>query len=154
MINKKDIITFAAVLHEIEKRSTCVRIKIASLIIKDGRIISMGWNGVPSGLEHCEDYFKNGTHNIEHEHHEYALKNEIHAEQNAISYAARIGNATEGTDIISSVSPCLYCAKMIIAAGISNVYYIKKYEREEGDHALELLKKANVAVYDVKKILS
>ena len=54
----------------------------------------------------------------------------IHAEQNALGWAARNGVSTEGADLYISISPCSYCAKLIVAAGIKKVYYLKEYDRD------------------------
>ena len=143
-VHEKDLVTFKAVLKEFEKRSTCIRLQVAALIVKDGRIISTGWNGVPPGILHCNEYFsskefKEAPLRISQEHQEFAKLHEIHAEQNAIAYAAKNGISTKDTSIIISISPCLSCAKLIIASGIKNVYYVEKYDRSEGEIALTFL---------------
>ena len=91
---------FIEICETISKRSTCERIQTASIIIKDTNIISIGYNGVPSGQEHCKDYWhrywkENYSSDIEYHvfinsndfyrnHHEYSIQNELHAEMNAI----------------------------------------------------------------------
>lgn len=151
-MNKKDLITFYNVAKEIQKRSTCIRVKVAALIIKNGRIISMGWNGTPSGTQHCEEYFSKITDTFLEDHHKFAVENEIHAEQNAIAFAARNGIGTDNTEMICTLSPCLSCAKLIIAAGIKKLYYIEKYDREEGIVAIEKLQNNKIEVFDISNI--
>lgn len=137
--------TFKDILTVLENNSTCARLKVSSIIVKDDRIISMGWNGVPSGHKHCEDIFKDpdfSDKDLYHQHHIFANENELHAEQNAISFAAKNGIKTDGASLYVSISPCDNCAKLIIAAGIKNVFYKKVYDRSSV--GLLLLKKSNI----------
>ncbi len=131
------------ILEVFEKKSTCVRLQVAAIIVSDDRIISTGWNGVPKGHKHCNQIF-NATDQatIDQDHRTFSEQNEIHAEQNAIAFAARKGIATENCDLYVSVSPCTACAKLIISAGIKNVYYKKLYDRET--YGLDLLKQSNI----------
>ena len=122
-MNTKDIETFSEVLDIFAKRSTCARLQVASLLIKNGRIISTGWNGVPAGMEHCEHVFAGQDMTdpeVKEKHRLFSEDNELHAEQNCIANAPIRG---EGCDIFVSVSPCKQCAKLIIAEGIKSVYY-------------------------------
>lgn len=147
----KDINTFIDILNIYTKRSTCSRVKVAAIIVKDGRIISTGWNGSPTGVEHCEEVFKGqDMSNFENKsaHQVFSNKYEIHAEQNAIAFAARNGISTDGCSIITKISPCTYCAKLIIAAGITEMYYEELYDRD-GNDSLDLLRKANVKCFKI-----
>jgi len=82
------------------------------------------------------------------DHHKFSEKNEIHAEQNAIGFASRNGLSTKDSDLYISVSPCIYCAKLIWAAGIKNVYYIEEYDRSiEG---IEFLNENNIKCKELK----
>ena len=148
-MKKKLIVLYKKILAAVAEQSTCIRVKVASIIVKDGRIISTGWNGVPSGKDHCEHMFNfhpalesGDTKTFLNVHHEFATKNEIHAEQNVISYAARNGIKTSGADIFISISPCVNCAKLICAAGISRVFYVKEYDRDR--RGLDFLKENNI----------
>lgn len=120
---------FVEVLNAAEKNSTCCRLQVAALIVKDNRIISTGWNGVPSGLKHCSDVFKDSGDNFMEEHKKFSEMYEIHAEQNAIAYAARNGICLDKCDIYVTYSPCVHCAKIIIASGIKRVFYKLDYDR-------------------------
>ena len=135
--------TFAAILTTLESRSTCRRLKVAALLVKDDRIISMGWNGTIMGHTHCTEHFD--IHNEEDflkEHHDWSMKNELHAELNAIAFAAKQGISTNGSDLFVSISPCVNCANLIIAAGVSRVYYKKMYDRSTD--GLEKIKAAGI----------
>lgn len=122
--------TFMEMAETVAKRSTCIRVQVGCVIVKDRRVISMGYNGAPSGLIHCNTYFADKSQST---HREFSSKWEVHAEANAIGWAARYGISTEGTTLYTTISPCLSCAKLIIAAGIKNVIYKYEYDRVEDD---------------------
>jgi dCMP deaminase len=133
---------FISVLDAAEKNSTCRRLKVAALLVKNNRIISTGWNGVPSGDVHCED-LENDHRLACVDHHDFSEANELHAEQNCIAFAARNGISTDGAEIYLSISPCTNCAKLIIAAGIKKVYFKQAYDRSS--EGLVRLSKSNIA---------
>ena len=143
---------FKKILKDTEEMSTCARMRVASLIVKDGRIVSTGWNGIPSGKMHCRDFFYNRDVTRDMlgyaDHHKFSEKNEIHAEQNAIGFAARNGLSAKDSDLYISVSPCVYCAKLIWAAGIKNVYYVKEYDRST--EGIEFLSENNIKCEELK----
>jgi len=153
MLKEKDLNTYREILKVFQKRSTCKSLKVSAIIIKDGRIISTGWNGVPSGFKHCEDRDWSDCKNHDEwrrKHLEFQKKYETHAEMNAIAFAAKNGIKTEGSVIFSSISPCNDCAKLILQSGIKEVYYIKKYDRPDFD-GLSLLKKAKIRCYKIEE---
>ena len=114
------------------QNSYCQRRQVGALVVKQGMIISDGYNGTPSGFENiCED--ETGVTKP------YVL----HAEANAITKLARSGNSSDGATMYITDSPCIECAKLIIQAGIKRVVYSKKYRLEDG---LNLLKRANIVV--------
>lgn len=119
----KTAILFAAM-------STCARIKVGGVLVKEGRIISTGYNGSAPGECHCEDYFENSSILSLDDHIEFSRKYELHAEQNIISRCARVGISTEGGILFLTLSPCSQCAKLILASGIKEVYYLEQYDRE------------------------
>ena len=154
-MKKKSIVLYKKILDAVAEQSTCIRVKVAAIIVKNGRIISTGWNGVPSGKDHCEHVFNfhpalesGDTETFLNVHHVFATKNEIHAEQNVISYAARNGIKTSGADMFISISPCVNCTKLICAAGIKSVYYISEYDREQD--GIEFLKANNIKCEKLK----
>lgn len=130
-LSAKDIQTGKDLLAVYEKRSTCARLSVAAVLMRDGRPVASGWNGVPPGAKHCCDKFADFSEvDMQTLHGHFSMHNEIHAETNAIGFAARNGIATEDTDMFVTYSPCLPCAKQIHAAGIRHVYYSKKYDRD------------------------
>lgn len=98
------------------EKSTCDRAKVGCVIIKNGRIISSGYNGSISGAEHCDD----AGHLLVNDH---CLRT-IHAEQNALMHAARHGIAVDGCVIYTTHFPCHACLKLLIQAGIDKIYYL------------------------------
>ena len=131
----------------VKTRSTCIRRQVGAVIVKDNRIITTGYNGAPSGLTHCID---NGGCERERlnvpsgQRHE--LCRALHAEQNAIIQAAKIGVSTEGATIYITTQPCVICAKMIINAGIKKVVYKASYPDEM---AMNMLEESGIEVVSI-----
>ena len=150
-MSPKDLDTVRELLTVYEHRSTCVRLQVAAVLTRNGRVIATGWNGVPHGVCHCEDHFAGETEEYILEHHnKFSTDNEIHAECNCLSFAARHGIATEGAELASTFSPCLPCAKQVVASGISHVYYKQEYDRDMGA-GLALLHKAGVKTTQLRE---
>lgn len=128
--------TYLKMALEWSKMSKAKRKKVGALIVKDGQIISDGYNGMPSGMVNtCEVKDENG---------ELKTKWEVlHAESNAILKCAKHGNATEDATLYVTLSPCKNCSLLIIQSGIKRVVYNTKYRIEDG---LEFLKKNGVSV--------
>jgi dCMP deaminase len=111
---------FMNIAKEIATLSHCVRFKVGSVIVKDGNIISMGYNGTPSGMENtCEE------NNVTFPH-------VIHGEINAIVKAAKNGNAVDGATLYQTLSPCIDCSKVILQSGIKRVVYLELYRNPQG----------------------
>ena len=138
---------FMEIADIVKTRSTCIRRQVGAVIVKDNRIITTGYNGAPSGLTHCID---NGGCERERlnvpsgQRHE--LCRALHAEQNAIIQAAKIGVSTEGATIYITTQPCVICAKMIINAGIKKVVYKASYPDEM---AMNMLKESGIEVVSI-----
>lgn len=145
---------FIKIAKEVSDRSTCMRIKVGCVLVRDNRIISMGYNGSAENAEHCEEHWKKYYQENEvncfnfHEfskttqfyqlHHEWAETHEVHAEQNAIAYAAKNGISTRDSILYVTYSPCIHCAKLISQASIKEVRFLHKYDRDcEGIKFLE-----------------
>lgn len=105
-------------------RSTCGRKAVGAIIAKDGRIISSGYAGPPSGFAHCNSDCVSGSAG--------GCQRTVHAEQNAIAYAARHGISTQGATLYCTLSPCLNCSKQLINSGIIKVIYLEKYRDTSG----------------------
>jgi dCMP deaminase len=112
--------------------SCCSRKKVGAIIVKDGMIISDGFNGTPTGFpNHCEDAAGNT--------HWYVL----HAEANAILKVARSSQSTENSTLYITYSPCKDCSKLIIQSGIKRVIYSEEYRDVAG---LKILEECGVEV--------
>jgi dCMP deaminase len=123
------------------ENSKCVSHHVGSVIVKDDRIISMGYNGSPPGLPNCNEVFD--PNNFDRaEHSKWSGDHEIHAEMNAIAFAAKNYVEVDGCDMYSTISPCNECLKNISMTGIKNVYYLYKYDRIDLTPAI--LKKVNI----------
>lgn len=144
---------FVDTLNSLKKCSTCKRMQVSSLIVRDNRIISTGVNGTPKGMTHCCDHFHGvdtTTEEFKAAHREWSVQKEIHGEQNSLSMCCKNGISTNGCDIYISHSPCLSCAKLIIASGIQRVFYLEKYDRKE-DTGLSLLEEAGLYVEQLEE---
>jgi dCMP deaminase len=113
---------FMGIAFEVAKRSTCNRAQVGTIIVRDKRILTTGYNGSPAGLPHCTEVgcLIVGDHCVR----------TLHAEQNAIIQAALHGVSVAGGTIYVTHQPCLTCAKMIINAGITRVTYQGRYPDE------------------------
>ena len=130
----------------VARRTTCTRRAVGAVIVKDKRILSTGYNGAPSGVRHCAEVgclreqlkVQSG---MRHE-----LCRGIHAEQNAIIQAAYHGVSVKGAALFCTTQPCSICAKMLINAGITTIYYEAGYADEL---ARDMLAEAGVAMVRV-----
>lgn len=115
--------------------STAKRLQVGSIVVKDNRVISIGYNGMPSGwTNECEDV-------------NFKTKPEVlHAETNAIAKLARSNESGLDATMFITHAPCLDCAKLIYQAGISTVYYRNQYRNTDG---VEFLNKSNIEVKQI-----
>jgi dCMP deaminase len=122
--------------HTFAKLSTAQRLKVGAIVVKNDRIISIGYNGMPSGWSNvCEDITEEG---------ELKTKPEVlHAESNAIAKLARSNESGEDSSLFITHSPCLDCAKLIYQSGVKEVYYQNEYRDNTG---LKFLSKSGVKV--------
>jgi dCMP deaminase len=120
------------------ERGTCSRLKVGCVISRDGRILVQGYNGAPPGLSHCQDKETGSIHG-----HTTEQCLAVHAEQNAISWAARNGVTLEGADMHLTHMPCLACARRTITAGIRSVMWCEAYRDSSG---VGLLREAGLNV--------
>ena len=116
--------------------SSAKRLKVGSIIVKDNRIISIGYNGTPEGWESniCEDE-NNKT-----------LPEVIHAEMNCINKLAKSTESGENSTMFITHSPCMECSKSIYGAGIKTVYYKNLYRDNSG---IDFLNKCGITVIKV-----
>ena len=123
--------------------STATRLHVGAIIVKDERIISIGYNGTPSGWDNnCEDIKINNDGDYV-----TVTKPEVlHAETNAIAKLAKFDGSGSGSVLFVTHAPCIDCAKLVFQAGISSVYYRNSYRDNAG---VEFLNKAGVKVEQI-----
>ena len=120
MMKKKWIDAYMDTAERFAKLSSAKRLHVGAVVVRDHRIISIGYNGMPAGWSNeCEEDGK--------------TKDEvIHAEANAIAKMARDGDSGLGASLFCTHAPCVQCAKLISGAGISKVYYRNAYRDTKG----------------------
>jgi dCMP deaminase len=159
-------ILYNTLAHEVAKMSHARRLQVGAVIVKNDRVISMGYNGMPAGWDNdCEDkvwdkgaggwlspeeiedkYPYEGWHEGAQRNVRYGLKTKsevLHAESNAIAKLAKSNDSGDGADIFITHAPCIECAKLIYQSGISRVYYGENYRDDSG---IEFLKKSGVEI--------
>ena len=148
------------------KLSTAQRLQVGAIIVKDDRIISIGYNGMPSGWDNtCEDkvydpgaggWLDPDEFNAKYPYEEWHEQSQrkvrfglrtkpevLHAEANAIAKVARSSESAEGSVLFVTHSPCIECAKLIYQSGIQQVFYRDNYRSSNG---IDFLKQAGVIV--------
>jgi dCMP deaminase len=133
---------FMTIAQNVASRSNCLKRKVAAVLVKDGRIISTGYNGTPRNTKNC---FQGGCPRCNTVGPSGQNLSECfcsHGEENAIVQAAYHGISIKDSTLYTTFSPCLLCTKMIINAGVREVVYNENYPL--GDAALSLIKEAGV----------
>lgn len=146
--------TFETIYMELAEklalRSHCVKAQVGAVLTKDTRIISLGYNGPPAGTHNCDaEWPGDGCARDSKGSCSLAL----HAEQNAILYAANNGTIMKGSTLYVTLSPCIACARVIYTVGISKVYYKHSYAKFKGlaaDEGVDFLKRFGVEVVEYK----
>ncbi len=134
---------FVDVMNIVATRATCDRGRSGCVIVKDKRILTTGYVGSPIGAVHCDE----DGHELQDVSHADGTTSKhcvrtLHAEQNAIVQAARVGTSLEGATLYCHMTPCYTCAKMIINAGIKRV--VADYDYHRGMQSKHAFKKAKV----------
>jgi len=148
-VKQKWVDAFMDTAERFAQLSSAVRLQVGAVVVKDNRIISIGYNGMPSGwTNECEDkiYVDSSLEesmlyqskvdvylDVNKKVYELKTKDEvIHAEANAILKLARDGESGNGSSLFCTHAPCIHCAKLIHGAGINKVYYRNSYRDEAG----------------------
>ena len=144
---------FMEIARIVSMRSTCLRRNVGAVVVKDKRILASGYNGAPSGLKHCIEVscLREKMNIASGERHE--LCRGLHAEQNAIIQAAYHGVSINGAQLYCTHLPCSICIKMLINAGIREIYYDEGYP---DDLSLNMIKESDIPLtkLDRKKPVS
>lgn len=128
------------IAHVVALGGTCPRRSVGALLVRDGRILSTGYNGAPPGTDHCTDV---GC----------LMENDrclraVHAEVNCIAQAALQGRDTRESSLITTDAPCLTCAGLLLSAGVHNVFYHRPYHDPRG---LELISNGTWTARNMKQ---
>lgn len=135
MMKEKFETLYKDIAVRVSELSHAQRLKVGAVIVKEHRILSYGYNGMPSGLDNNCEYEKESK---------LVTKPEvIHAEVNAITKVAASHDSTEGATMFITHAPCVDCAKIIVSSGIKKVYFLTEYRDETG---LNLLKNCGIEV--------
>ena len=128
---------FMSIAIMVSSRSTCLRRRIGSVIVKGKQIVSTGYNGAPQGMPHCLDNgcAREGIPSGERSE----LCRGAHAEQNAINFSARFGISIESATVYTTHLPCSWCSKSIINAGIRRVVFLHDYPDPGSKEILSLI---------------
>ena len=135
-IKPKFIKFYSDVALRVSELSSARRLQVGAIIVRDDRIISIGYNGMPAGWDN----------NCEHLQEDGSLKTRpevLHAESNCLSKVARSTESALGADLFVTHSPCLECAKLIYQSGIHRVYFGTPYRSNDG---IQFLKQSNIEV--------
>ena len=138
---------FMDLAQNLALRSHCTRAQVGCVLTKDTRIISIGYNGPPSGTHNCDEDFKDEGGCPKDSKGSCSLA--LHAEQNAILYASKNGASIEGSTIYVTLSPCISCARIIYSMKIKKVIFLNSYATYKGlptDEGVEFLRKFGVEV--------
>ena len=139
-MKQKWIDAFMDTAERFAQLSSAKRLHVGAVVVKDNRIISIGYNGMPSGwTNECEEV----VYRIAEEPILRTKDEVIHAEANAISKLAKSGDSGDKADLFCTHAPCVHCAKMIYGAGIKKVYYRNSYRDEAG---LDFLQKCGIDI--------
>lgn len=139
-MKEKFIQAYMDVAKTFAELSHARRLHVGAIVVKDDRIISIGYNGMPAGWDNnCEDEIWDKTG-------DYELKTKpevLHAETNAIAKLAKSTESGDGADLFVTHAPCIECAKLIYQSGIRRVFYGKAYRDDSG---IKFLEKSGVTV--------
>ena len=142
-MKQKWVDAFMDTAERFSQLSSAVRLKVGAVVVKDNRIISIGYNGTPAGWDNCcEEVVQLSDDTITTKTKDAV----IHAEANAVAKLARDGESGSGADLFCTHAPCVQCAKIIYGAGISSVYYRESYRNNDG---IDFLQKCKI---NVKKV--
>ena len=140
---------FMEIANAVSSRATCDRGRSGCVIVRDRQILVTGYVGSPKGLPHCDEV----GHQLKKTIHEDGTVTEhcvrtVHAEQNAICQAAKLGISLEGSTLYCTHQPCTICCRMIINSGITRVVYVEGYPDE---FSLQLFAEAGIELIKYKE---
>lgn len=132
---------FLNIADLVATRSTCARLFVGAVLIRDKMILSTGYNGSPRHTDQCDekDHYLVDNHCIR----------TVHAEENTIAQAAYHGVSTKNSTLYTNYFPCERCVRLIINAGVSKIVYRKMYANLNADFSFKMLKQAGVEIVEL-----
>lgn len=139
---------FMGIARLVATRATCIRRRVGAILVKDRRILCSGYNGAPTGIDHCDvtGCLRKQLNVPSGQKHE--LCRGVHAEQNVIVQAACHGIPVRDSTLYCTHKPCSICAKMLINAGIREIYYVEGYDDSMSD---TMFAQAGIALIRIKE---
>ena len=135
-MKSKFVRLYSDIAERVAELSSARRLQVGAIVVRDDRIISIGYNGMPAGWDNnCEFELEDGSLKTRPE--------VLHAEMNALMKLARSHESGLGADLFITHSPCMECAKGIYQAGINRVYYGTQYRSNDG---IQFLNQSNIEV--------
>lgn len=137
--------TFMNIAKAVAQESKCVGLQVGAVLVRDGHVLSTGYNGTPKGMPNCDEVVGISINRCDH--YEWSKKQEVHAEMNAIIHCLV---STQGSIAYVTDSPCFNCTKHLIASGVKEIYYEKLYHhyltdmKEEWEEVLDFCTEARV----------
>ena len=153
MIKEKYLGTYMKTAKLFAEHSSAVRKKVGAVIVKDDRIISIGYNGMPSGWDNTCEYVADvhpSDPRYDYNNFTKELKTRpevIHAESNSIAKLAKSTESGNGASMFITCAPCVECAKMIYQSGIKEVFYEEEYRSNDG---IDFLNKCGLSIRQIK----
>jgi len=132
---------FMGIALAVRARANCTGRRVGSIVVRDRRILSTGYNGTPTNMRNCED---GGCHRCSRPDdyppgQAYDVCICVHAEQNALLAAARFGVAIEGCTVYTTLQPCFGCLKELLQASVVEVCYLEPWESRFGEQYAALV---------------
>jgi len=136
---------FLDLADAVSKRATCDRGRSGCVIVRDRRILVTGYVGSPAGFPHCDEVGHEIKRTVEEDGSvsEHCVRT-VHAEQNAICQAAKLGVSIEGSTVYCRMTPCRTCAMLLINCGVKRIYCERKYQ--SGEESEKMLKKVGIEI--------
>ena len=137
---------FMELAVNLAKRSHCIKRHVGAVVVKDTRIISIGYNGPPAGTHNCDIEWPDEGCTRDSKG---GCSLAIHAEQNALLYAVKNNASVEGSTVYVTLSPCLACSRIIYTMGVRKVVYLNSYAEHKGipsDEGIDFLEQFGVEV--------
>lgn len=136
---------FMGMADKFAEMSNCVKYQVSCIVTKDNRIVINGYNGTPSGFTNCDDKFDPNNYDSD-DHRKWSNNYELHAEMNALIFAAKNGIPVDGCTMYVTMQPCHNCLKHMAAAGIKRIVYRQVHHGEYPPETQTLIQRMNLKV--------